>query len=367
MKKILNILTNRKKRDRNRRNHILRQCSSYWQNSYKKLHDDILHSRRPPKFLIYHCGGPGHGCGSYGDRMEAIASVFFMAVLTRRAFLIHWNTSAPIEEFLQPININWNASIAHFHGLRVQRHYWGIGNHDRVTADVKRPTLNSSTFLNWLREVDFRTYFSSPIEVITSVWYFAPDLQKNKYLSEVAESLKVKARGNRYSSIGCAFRFLFRKRPELNSRLSHAKYLLDLKPEFIKIGINIRMADTKTQALFYFFECAKALQDSIVAASSKISAKEIKWFLASDNKHVKSYAQRKYHDKVVTLPVKIEHIAIEKSSHRGMLGILIDNFILSECDFLITALNSFGKTALGLSFASERFTKLNDKCAYLTL
>ena len=365
MQKILNILTNTKKRNRYRSNQALRHCSTGWQDSYEKLHQDILNFRKAPRFLIYHCGGEDHGCGTYGDRMEAITSVLFLAVLTQRAFLLHWNTSASIANFLQPNRIMWNASISAFSGLKTRRHYWGIGNHQRVTADVNRLPVNSSTFLTWLRREDLSAFLSSQVEIITSVWYFAPDLQKNAFLVKEAQKLRFQVKGNRYSSIGCAFNFLFRKTPEFNSRLTNARTYLGFTPKIIKIGINIRLADAEDMKIF--FKRAKALEDLILAASSKVSVKDIKWFLTTNVHHVKSYGQVKYKGKLVTLPVKIERIATSKATHLGMLGIILDNFILSECDFLVSSLNSFTKTTLGLRFSSERFTNSNNESAYLVM
>ena len=42
-------------------------CGSQWQEEYVKLHDDILNNRKPPKYLVYFCGGKKYGCGGYGN------------------------------------------------------------------------------------------------------------------------------------------------------------------------------------------------------------------------------------------------------------------------------------------------------------
>ena len=38
-------------------------CGTSWQKDYIKLHDDILKNRRPPRYLVYFCGGRRYGCG----------------------------------------------------------------------------------------------------------------------------------------------------------------------------------------------------------------------------------------------------------------------------------------------------------------
>lgn len=50
--------------------------------------------RRPPsrsnRFVVWTCGCCGEPCSGFGNRMLGTVSALMLAVLTERAFLIHW-------------------------------------------------------------------------------------------------------------------------------------------------------------------------------------------------------------------------------------------------------------------------------------
>ena len=94
------------------------------------------------------------------------------------------------------------------------------------------------------------------------------------------------------------------------------------------------------------------MEQKVCQADPKFSEKDIKWFVATDSNEVKTYAKKNYPSKVRTLDIKLEHIALKQPSAQGLLGVLLDNFLLSESDFIIMSMSSFSKTALGLSFLS---------------
>ena len=120
----------------------------------------------------------------YGNRISAISSLLFLAVLTQRAFLIDWKYSISLETYLQPKRIRWNYSMANLEGLAMRRHYWGNGaltNADATIAtSIKR---TPSVFGAWLRKTDFPEYFNYTAEVVTSMWYGGEHVSNNPYLA----------------------------------------------------------------------------------------------------------------------------------------------------------------------------------------
>eukprot|EP00899_Mesostigma_viride_P015478 jgi/Mesvir1/23931/Mv10706-RA.1 len=58
------------------------------------------------KFLVYACD-PGH-CGGLGDRFKGIVGTFYLAVVTRRVFLIQ-HPGYPLADFLVPHAIDWES------------------------------------------------------------------------------------------------------------------------------------------------------------------------------------------------------------------------------------------------------------------
>lgn len=350
-------------------------CGSEWQEDYAKLHDDILNNRKPPKYLIYSCGGKKYGCGGYGNRLGAITSLFYLAVITGRAFLIDWNSTVPITDYLQPKNIRWNYPTTKLKHLKKSYHYWGKGDHEKVIKESQRSAEVYDLFRKWIEGTDLNKYLNSPVEVVTSLWYFASSFREYKFAGSLAEKLGANARGHRFSLVGCAFDFLFKRTPDFEKTLSAARESLHFKADAPRIGIHIRMGDAsllprsldqRTTNSNSFFTCAKKLESEIIKSNRKIHRKDIKWFLATDSTEVKKYALQTYPNKVVSLAVKVEHMNVRNPSTEGMTGVLLDHTLLSESDFLVLSESSFSKTALGMNFHSLVQSTFGEKCRYKT-
>ena len=108
-------------------------CGTGWQENYRKLHEEILSKRREEKYLVYLCPGTRQGCCGYGNRRRAVVSLFYLSILTDRAFLIDWRAPEPIENHLLPRTIQWNYSepIDLCTGLPIRKHYWGTTGQSR--------------------------------------------------------------------------------------------------------------------------------------------------------------------------------------------------------------------------------------------
>ena len=105
-----------------------------------------------------------------------------------------------------------------------------------------------------------------------------------------------------------------------------------------------------------FFCCAQNLRDAL-AQQTRGFQRDIKLFLATDDKDVKQYALMNYASDVVTLDITPHHITslqgrnIRRSEPvEGIFNVMLDHFLLSECDFLILSQSTFGLTAAGLKF-----------------
>ncbi|KAJ7360645.1 hypothetical protein OS493_015756 [Desmophyllum pertusum] len=108
-----------------------------------------------------------------------------------------------------------------------------------------------------------------------------------------------------------------------------------------------------------FLDCAKAIGEALARRRPDTVKTEIKLFLATDDNKVKQFALKNYASNVVTLnitPLHVKSLMLENSESKraGMFGVMIDHFLLSECDFLILSSKStFGHTAAGLLFHPE--------------
>ena len=301
-------------------------CGTGWQENYRKLHADILSKRRGEKYLVYLCPGTRQGCCGYGNRLRAVVSLFYLSVLTDRAFLIDWRAPEPIENHLTPRNIQWNYSepIDVCTGLQIRRHYWGTTKTDIREAEGWI-IQDSSHFKKWLTTTDLEKYFDWPVEEITTIWYFAErGITLNPYLMKRAKELGVKpltSNTPKYNLIGCAFDFLFSKADAVTRKLDEMRKQLQFDAGPV-IGIHIRTGDDQfdyyasdnerssnaknTSYLLKFFECARKVEREIFTnATSKV-----RWFVSTDHTEVRTFVRESFPRKVITSNLTIQHLDI---------------------------------------------------------
>lgn len=346
-------------------------CGQKWQENYKRLHRDVLESRQPQKFLVFTCKEKGYACAGYGNRLDGITSLLFLSILTKRAFLIEWNVNEelPLEFYLTPKSIAWNYSLKELGKLNTRRHLWAKRIKPRTNrTDVLKIADTKKEFTAWVQKTNFQTYFDRPIEKVVGTWYFAEHLWKNKFLKESALELGISSDRFNRSLVGCAFDFLFQKSPELQARLDAAKISLDLTRRAPKLGLHIRMGDmsmgmgpTYNDVNYKdFFGCAHALSQALARLNPGVfKENDVRWFLATDDTEVKKYALKNYAVNVVTQTITPQHIKglhnlKHSESAESMFDIIVDHFLLSECDFLILSdTSTFGRTAAGIMFHSK--------------
>ncbi|XP_032238546.1 uncharacterized protein LOC116618667 [Nematostella vectensis] len=392
-------------------NQFRETCGSGWYEKYARLHRDMLTGRRKPLYLAYSCPGTRWGCCGYGNRMRAIVSLFYLAVLTDRAFLIDWLIPEPISNHLEPNRIQWNRSdiLDVCTGMESRRHYWGTARAELREAEGYI-IHGSAHFKDWFSSTDFKRYFDWPVEVATTIWYFAEGgITDNRHLMRRAHELNVKpliSRAPKYALIGCAFHFLFSVSSTVQSYLDVWMHDLRGTPT---IGLHIRTGDDQFDyfssvndrsfnlhnrtRLKGFFECAKKAEKTFF----KNANGRIRWFLATDHVKVKRFAKKHYPDKIITTNLTIQHLDILYNSSglnytiecnyttglngsaycyqltpfnktaycanrenntalnntvsvtEGIIAMLVDHFLLAQCDFLILSDSSFGSSAVGLS------------------
>ncbi|XP_020894131.1 uncharacterized protein LOC110233205 [Exaiptasia diaphana] len=359
-----------------RKLHRTEICSRSWQDKYIKLHKSILRSKQSPNYLVFNCGGINHGCGGYGNRIGAISTIFLLAVLTNKAFLINWKSNISILDYLQPKNIDWDFSKAKLKGLTKGRHLWGKGFERKLSDDTLLFKGNTKgEFLSWFKRTNFVKFFTHQVELVTSQWYFISGIWKNNFLWKKSRRIALKLRGHKYSFIGCAYDFLFKRTPRFEKLLQDARHSLKWENSVPRIGIHFRAGDfsfkdIKSDSSVFvrlekYFDCAKRLEKILNNFSPSLDISSMRWFLATDNIEVKQYAQKKYPKKVISLGIQVEHISsIKEPSRAGLEGVLLDNVLLSECDILVLSNSTFSNVALGMGFHSSILNNVGDHCRY---
>ena len=354
-------------------------CGKEWQSKYQALHQDIISNRRERKFLVYYC--PWTNCAGYGDRVRAMVSVFYLAILTDRAFLIDWKAPKPLERFLMPKNVNWTFPIPL---LETRKHFWKTAGDlmkrnkalDGWLTPQQHLNKNTSTVVSLVIKENFDVFFDKPVEIVTSNVYFAEGaMQKNKYLMQRAQDMEISPLlpgSQRYAMIGCAFDVLFSKTPRLQNALQNNRKKLRENSTFV-IGIHVRLGDkqfgrneTRISEFDFpkFFWCATEVERKLFNLHGR---KHARWFLATDSLLVKDYARKHFAEKVITAEYKPEHLDIfkkgEKPSDEGMMGVLHDHFMLAECDFLVLSKSSFSRTAVGVGMHSSKTYTSGEQCS----
>ena len=319
-------------------------CGTGWQENYRKLHANILSKRLEEKYLVYLCPGTRQGCCGYGNRLRAVASLFYLSVLTDRAFLIDWRVPEPIENHLKPRYIQWNYTepIDVCTGLQIRKHYWGSTKTD--VREAEGWIIQDSThFKKWLTTTDLKEYFDWPVEEITTIWYFAEGgLTLNPYLLQRAKELGITpliSQTPKFSLIGCAFDFLFLKSDAMESKLNEmrAQLQFDKGP---MIGIHIRTGDDQfdyfssdndrtwnaknVTRLLKFFDCARKVERKLFGNETNQRTK-VRWFVSTDNIEVRDFVQESYPHKVVASNLTIQHLDI-------LFNTTIFNFT-AECNY----------------------------------
>lgn len=321
----------------------------------------------------------GYRCAGYGNRLGGIASLLFLSILTKRALLIDWEQEVPLDAYLVPKRIEWNYSTENVKDLDTRIHFFGKKNHFKKKRrnDVLKQWDEKTDFVSWLRQTDLQAYFDRPIEKVVSNWYFADILWENPFLKQKARGLGISSERSECSLIGCAFDFLFQRSRELETRLDAARRSLGLASQAPKLGLHIRMGDISLSRGLRqnnhiddraFFDCAQAFGEALVRRKAGTVREAVKWFLATDDTAVKRYARKNYPLNAVTLNITPQHInsltqTTNSEKIEGMFGVMIDHFLLSECDFLILSRSTFGKTAAVLFFHSEGTFIYEDICS----
>lgn len=319
-------------------------CGTGWQENYRKLHADILNKRLEEKYLVYLCPGTRQGCCGYGNRLRAVVSLFYLSVLTDRAFLIDWRAPEPIENHLTPRYIQWNYTepIDVCTGRQIRKHYWGTTKTDIREAEGWI-IQDSSHFKKWLTTTDLKQYFDWPVEEITTIWYFAEGgITLNPYLLKRANELGITpliSNTPKYNLIGCAFDFLFSKSEAVESKLNEMRTQLQFDKGPI-IGIHIRTGDEQfdyfssdnvrtwnsknVTRLLKFFDCATKVERRLFGNMTDKRSK-VRWFVSTDNTYVRDFVQESYPRKVVASNLTIQHLDI-------LFNTTIFNFT-AECNY----------------------------------
>ncbi|XP_031569032.1 uncharacterized protein LOC116303598 [Actinia tenebrosa] len=327
-----------------------------WQQRYAQFHRNALKSPETARFLVYTC--LDNNCGGLGNRIFGIASLLYLAVLTNRVFLIHWEGATKLIDCLQPRKIEWDYPINLLKiGNKSKYHYWGSSrpNYSKKYTDIR--VESAIKFKQWVSNTNFSATLTLQYELIGTIRYFGDQVLNNKYLKLKAMNLDLPKKDSNFpfATLGCAYDFLFKPTKNLSSLIQ--KYRKRLMPgnrvskPRKAICMHIRTSDfqfgvrnirsIRTTQFKNFFSCAEKVEKYIYESNLLDLApnEEIKWFLATDNVDVKNYAKMTYKEKLFTVDFKPEHLEYSKRKDTLRM-ILVDMALLTECEFFLATIHS---------------------------
>lgn len=346
----------------------------WWQERYAQFHGNALKSPNTARFLVYTCLDTR--CGGLGNRIFGIASILYLAVLTNRVFLIHWEGDTQLNDYLGPKEIQWDypLNLLNIANKSITKyHYWGCTRlkHRKKYTDIRIETAGKLN--QWISNTNFSVELPLQYELIGTIRYFGDELVKNPLLKLKARTLKLPQTDSNfpYGTLGCAYDFLFQPTRKLSSLIqqSRKKFMpgnkvpkarraicLHIRTNDFHFGIR-NAASIRTTQFKTFFSCAQKVEKYIYKSKILDLApdEDLKWFLSTDNVNVKNYAKKTYKEKILTVDFKPEHL--EFSKRKDSLGmILVDLELLSECDFLLpTNHSSFSNIVMGKRYSVNRF------------
>jgi hypothetical protein len=354
------------------------ECGT-WHEWYSQLHADILANKTSHRrFLVWkeHNG--------YADRLKGISTALYLAVLSERALLLQWDSPAPLESVLEPLNIQWNASIE-LQGLSTTK------------LELYPEDLSSHQF-------DFITKFEQ---------YDVVELIVNYPAEQLFFIGQMNQRADRWSIVktdflvGCAFWYLFRPTSTVQTELERYKDK-GLSDATFNIGVHIRtgimpeevVADDNKPVILpekwgMVSQCLLWVEQQMPVVDST----RVKWFVASDNDGFKQFMKTNWQQKVVITNYQPAHINRVGKSNRvhvevillalmvalllimkpwqklvvmifaiavftplhwssimgktetdAQLAAIVDHLLLSQCEFLVVSPSGFGRTAAQLAF-----------------
>ena len=339
------------------------KCGLLWQKEYCEFHKKALKNPKNSKYLSFNCHSSGHG--GLGNRIQGIVSVFFLALLTDRVFLINWIGPGKIADYLEPNQINWDLPLSRFGTFH--KSFWGVipepGGYDHSVVK------SEDAFSKWSLETDFESdVLQTRFEAVGTIFHFLQELYKNPYLRTQAAMKELPSSPSQM--FGCGFQFLFRKSLAMVRALRQARLSLGRKPPLL--GIHVRTSDHhwgSTNPFSYrshnstlFFMCARE-QSNFIRQRFGSSFNDLKWFLAADDKAVKTAAKKQFPDEIISLNLNPKHLAFGWQDSNTIRDVLLDIFLLAESDFLLLTFgSSFSRLVTAVGLHDENSVADGERC-----
>jgi hypothetical protein len=288
--------------------------------------------------MIYSCQS---FCGGWGDRLRGIMSVYVLALLTHRRFMIDMNYPCGIHQGVEPNLVNWT-------------YVKNPGSKTRLNINTMRSwqTAIRSDTSNMIKSKDFTTAWSSydDIFISTNADYMGPAL-RNFHMSNETRRLLGRipvSQATMQTLFALFFEILFKPSVAVRKRVD---YILSATHHRHLICLHIRVGKNPTNPFDHAFTArANTTQAMIDFTDKYISNKSASLvFVTSDSGQAVSDVLHHYPNSSMTIVGPILHIdRFDRRSSTicdGFIKVIADFYLLGECQTSLLSQSGFSAWA----------------------
>ncbi|CAF1634371.1 unnamed protein product [Adineta steineri] len=305
------------------------------------------------KAMIYSCKS---FCGGWGDRLRGITSVYILALLTHRRFMIDMNYPCQIAQALEPNLVNWTY-IQHT----------SLKNRTRLLINTvpSWPATARTIMANTVKSEDFVKQWSAYDEVwISTNSDYMTSALHNPYLSSRTRTLLgrfPRTQVKMQTLFALLFEFLFKPTLPVQIRVNS---ILAAAYHHHLICLHIRIGKNPTNPLDYAFttrgnttqHMLNFLDMYLLNYSSPF------FFVTSDSGQAISDVLHHFPNSSMTIAGPILHIdRFDRKSSTicdGFIKAIADFYVLGECQTSLLSRSGFS------SWANHRRLKPNENLYY---
>ncbi|XP_069106798.1 uncharacterized protein [Argopecten irradians] len=278
----------------------------------------IMYSGSGTKYLVYECtAARGDECSGWSDRIAGIMTTFIISILSKRKFLINFDTPCLLQDYVMPAHYDWRYYSSILLNRTSSYHNFKSAKH-RIIAKYM------------FDGVDFNTFFKDDVIFLLMNWDFITEFRKRPNIKDDIPWIKAYHQVDIYKSV---YNFLFKISP----LTVQAWRIFDqtqrkrnkIACAHVRYGNNPNMPKDVSRSHMPL--------DVLWAYFDNLDMDEYDLFVASDTDSVKDTAKERYPENIIDTPGKITHIdrPHQNDPTEGFLKQLQDFYILMDCDILI--------------------------------
>ena len=323
------------------------------------LNISAFHQPQSDKTMTYSCG---KRCNGWGDRVRGVMSVYVLALLTRRRFMIDMDTPCSLSRFLQPNIVNWT--------FREPSSSSGQNRRRLVIGGMSFRKREINELTTVITSTNFVTRWESYDDIsITTNGYLVRRALMNPHVNSswlIGQLPTNMASDTKLFSL--LFEILFKPTTTLTTAVERILHV----PYKSLICVHIRQGKNPSNPHDSYFPLRRNITQTMISfldtMMGEINVDDTRIFVTSDSDAAIQQMRRHFLNAVVTVRGTIVHIDRTYTAKKrlftheniceGFLKVLTEFFVLGECDISVLSRSGFS------AWASRRRVK-RDNMVYL--